>query len=521
MEDTSDRGNNSNTNSNNAIMDGGILKFLVPKIPSLANTTLWHSLGMTETSSQWDLRTALTVQVLRSLMAGGEKDPTPVGKVQASTLKDPGVKGKTWVANATIPAPTEDQEGIRQAVFTAIDQLSESDSQIEYTKPSLVDTQVEWTGFRPNAGKNDTMPDISEADKYSRLMDEPTRTSDTTILYFHGGAYYLCDPSTHRSTTSRLAKECNGRVCSVRYRLAPQAAFPSQLLDALLVYLSLLYPPPGSLHSAVPASKIVLAGDSAGGNLVFALLQFILHFNRSQQQQSTDDGASTSTPPLLNFHGSQVQLPLPAGATAVAGWFDISRALPSITRNAKYDYLPPATHSPDALSRFPKDSVWPTTPPRGDLFCELALLDHPLVSPLLARDWSGAPPLYFNTGEEMLTDEIKVLAARAAQQGAKVVFEEYQAMPHCFAMLLPGLPTSERCIKSWGAFARKAAEEGAEAVQTEGTWVEVRTGREEKRVVKDLSAVSFEEAQGLVREAKGKRMVGLEGEGKGLAKAAL
>ena len=506
----------SNTKSNNAIMDVGILKFLVPKIPSLANTTLWHTLGMTETSNQWDLRTALTVQVLRSLMAGGEKDPTPVGKVQASTLKDPGVKGKTWVANATIPAPKEDQEGIRQAVFTAIDQFSESDSRIEYTKPSLVDTQIEWTGFRPNAEKNETMPDISEAEKYSRLMAEPTRTSDTTILYLHGGAYYLCDPSTHRATTSRLAKESKGVVCSVRYRLAPQAAFPSQLLDALLVYLSLLYPPPGSLHSAVPASKIVLAGDSAGGNLVFALLQFLLHFNRSQSTDSTN-----SPPPTLNFDGSEVRVPLPAAATAAAGWFDISRALPSITRNAKYDYLPPANHSPDALSRFPKDSVWPTTPPRGDLFCELELLDHPLVSPLLAKSWEGSPPLYFNTGEEMLTDEIKVLASRAAQQGVKVVFEEYQAMPHCFAMLLPGLPISERCIKSWGAFARKTVDEGAEVFETKGTWVEARSGREESRVVADLSAVSFEEAGRLVREAKGKRMVGLEGEGKGLAKAAL
>jgi hypothetical protein len=36
-------------------MDGGLLKFLVPKIPSLANTALWHTMGMTETSDQWDL----------------------------------------------------------------------------------------------------------------------------------------------------------------------------------------------------------------------------------------------------------------------------------------------------------------------------------------------------------------------------------------------------------------------------------------------------------------------------------
>ena len=94
-------------------------------------------------------------------------------------------------------------------------------------------------------------------------------------------------------------------------------------------------------------------------------------------------------------------------------------------------------------------------------------------------------------------------------------------MPHVFAMLLPGLESSERCVKSWGAFAKKAVEEGAEAVETSGTWVEVRTGREESRVVSDLSKVSFEEAGRLVREAKGKRMGGLEGEGKGLAKAAL
>ena len=493
-------------------MDPGILKLLVPKIPSLANTTLWHTLGMTETSNHWDLKTALTVQVLKSLMSGGS-GPAPVGKVQASTLKDPGVKGKTWVANATIPAPKEDQEGIRDAVFKAIDDLAEGD--VEYTRPSLVDTEVEWTGFRPDAGKNETMPDISEAEKYQRLMSEPTRTSETTVLYFHGGAYYLCDPSTHRAITSRLAKECNGRVCSVRYRLAPQGAFPSQLLDALMVYLSLIYPPPGSLHEAIPASNIVLAGDSAGANLVFALLQLLLQLQRSSPNNQQ---------PTVNFHGTQVAVPLPAAATGAAGWFDISRALPSITHNEKYDYLPPPNHD-DATSRFPSDSIWPTTPPRGDLFCTLSLLDHPLVSPVLADSWAGAPPLYFNTGEEMLTDEIKVLASRAAQQNVPVEFEEYQAMPHCFAMLLPTLPTSDRCVKSWGQFARKAVEGGGMegwTAETKGTWIEARTGREERREVAELSAgLPMEEVRRLVRGAKAKRLAGYEGEAKGMPKAAL
>lgn len=479
-------------------MDGGIIKLLAPQLPSLANTTLWHTLGMTQTSAKWDLRTALTVQVLRSIMTSGANKPTPVGKVQATTLKDPGIKGKTWVAKATIKAPTELEEDIRDAVFDAIDTMAKV--KVEYVRPNLTDMEVEWTGFRPSADKNDPLPSVSEEEKYRLLMAEPTRTSDTTILYFHGGAYYLCDPSTHRAITSRLAKAAHGRVCSVRYRLAPQAAFPAQLLDALMVYLSLLYPPPGSLHEPIPASKIVFAGDSAGGNLSFALLQLLLQLHRQNPS------------PTLLFHGVRVPCPLPAAATAAAGWFDISRALPSITTNAQYDYLPPPQHDSDASTRFPADSIWPASPPRGDLFCSLHLLDHPLVSPVLARDWSGAPPLYFNTGQEMLTDEIKVVAARAAAQGVRVVFEEYEAMPHCFAMLLPGLEVSGRCVRGWGEFCRNAVD--GEEVQTKGTWVEAKTGREVGVDVQGLSeGLEFEEVVRLVREAKRRRLLGWQGEG--------
>jgi len=120
----------------------------------------------------------------------------------------------------------------------------------------------------------------------------------------------------------------------------------------------------------------------------------------------------------------------------------------------------------------------------------------------------------------MLTDEIKVLASRAAQQGAKVAFEQYQAMPHCFAMLLPSLATSEKCVKSWAGFARGAVE-GRE-VETKGVWVEARTGKEEGRSVEGLcEGLPMEEVCRLVREVKGKRMAGYEGEGKGMVKAAL
>lgn len=483
----------------------GLLKFLGPQVPSLAGTAVWHTLGRAPNSDKWDLRTTLTVQVLRSLMSGGGSKPSPIGKAQAGTVKDPGIKGKTWIAKARIAAPKESDEGIREAVFKAVDELAEGE--VSYTKPALVDTEVEWTGYRPDAGKEEALPKISEEEKYKRLLAEPTRTSETTILYFHGGAYYLCDPTTHRALCSRLAKETGGKVCSVRYRLAPQAAFPSQLLDALMVYLSLLYPPPGSMHEAIPAEKIVLGGDSAGGNLVFALLQFLLYLHRQSKN------------PTLRFHGKDVAVPLPAGASANSGWFDITRSMPSIANNAQYDYLPPPDHD-DTLSHFPKDDVWPTNPPRGDLFCDLSLLDHPLVSPICADSWAGAPPLWFDTGEEMLTDEDKFVVSRAASQGVTIQYEEYQAMPHCFSMLLPALSTADRCMRSWGKFCKSVVEQPG-ALKTNGTYVYAKGGKEESVDVGGVSKLDLAEVRRLMREAKERRLKGYEKEGKTMPKPAL
>jgi len=62
---------------------------------------------------------------------------------------------------------------------------------------------------------------------------EPQNASDAPLLvYFHGGGFVCCDIDTHDSICSWLAKSSGGRVLSVGYRLAPEAAFPAQLEDA-------------------------------------------------------------------------------------------------------------------------------------------------------------------------------------------------------------------------------------------------------------------------------------------------
>lgn len=497
----------------------GLVKLIAPQIPGLSYAAAQHTLGLSPTAKSWDLRTEITVKVLKDMMSGGsggKKKAPSILKVQKQTIKEPGKKGKTWIADATIPPPPQSDEdgsdalGLRDIVFKAIDDMAPSKEALRYTKPDLGDLEVEWTGYRPHASNDEPLPNVSEEEKYKRLMAEPTRTSEATILYLHGGAYYLCDPRTHRALTSRLAKESHGRVCSVRYRLAPQTAFPGQLLDAFQVYLSLLYPPPGSMHEAVPAENIILAGDSAGGNLSFALLQLILQLHRTSQGV-----------PLVRFHGKDVHVPIPAGASANSGWFDISRSMPSIKTNGKYDYLPPANHD-DAISIFPQDSVWPTDPPRGDIFCDLSLLDHPLVSVVLASDWTNSPPLWMCCGDELLADEDVVVATRAANQNVKVTFEWYEAMPHCFAMLLPHLANSKRCLASWGQFAQKCTvQTEKEALQTSGVRIAAKSGKEDVVDVYGLKAVQSEEVTRLVKEAKDLRLKGWEKEGKGMPKPAL
>ncbi|PKK70571.1 hypothetical protein RhiirC2_829898, partial [Rhizophagus irregularis] len=92
-----------------------------------------------------------------------------------------------------------------------------------------------------------------------------------TILYFHGGAYYLRNKDSSRNFTCSLAKWTNARVLAISYRLAPQNPFPAALHDAFAAYLYLLNPPKDTGLEPLNPKNIVFAGISAGGGLSLAL----------------------------------------------------------------------------------------------------------------------------------------------------------------------------------------------------------------------------------------------------------
>jgi acetyl esterase/lipase len=397
------------------------------------------------------------------------------------SLRDPGVKGRIWVSRFTTPKPEEDD--IRQALFEAIEACKEQgDIPKGYKEPELVPVEAEWTGYRAGATKQSVELRIGEELKYKELMREVM--APTTILYFHGGAYYLMDPASHRPTTKKLAKLTKGRCFSVRYRLAPQHPFPAALLDALVSYFSLLYPLPGTFHEPVQPEHIVFSGDSAGGNLSLVLLQTILILRRQNRR--------------IHWNGLEREVPLPAGVAVCSPWLDITHSSPSCDSNSKYDYLPASAVNPEGME-YPACSIWPTSPPRKHLYADDGLLCHSLVSPLIAKSWVGSPPLYIETGEELLTDEDKHVAMKAASQGVPVVYEQYETMPHCFAMVVADLPASRKFFESWSNFITQAVENPGE-IKTKGTIIAPKTLNERGVEVGSLSGFTDEEVLNRMKE---------------------
>ena len=89
-----------------------------------------------------------------------------------------------------------------------------------------------------------------------------------TILFFHGGGWANGDVDYYSDSCVRTAVRLARRVVSVEYRRSPEYQFPQAVLDCYEVARQLFA---GTLLPDVCQERIVLFGDSAGGNLAAAV----------------------------------------------------------------------------------------------------------------------------------------------------------------------------------------------------------------------------------------------------------
>lgn len=238
------------------------------------------------------------------------------------------------------------------------------------------------------------------------------RTDAGTLLYFHGGAYAVGSAADSVGLASDIARRAGVLAYTVEYRLAPENPYPAAVDDALAAYC-------GLLAAGVNPASVAVAGESAGGGLAIALLLRI----------------------------RDAHLPMPACATVLSPWADLTMSGPSLTGKAQAD---PAL-SADALAVRARSYLAGNDPAVA------------YVSPALA-DLRGLPPLLIQAGSaEILLDDAVRLAARAAADDVAVSLEVVPGAPHVFQGFAGALDEADTALDHLGAFLRTRLGVGREA----------------------------------------------------------
>lgn len=285
----------------------------------------------------------------------------------------------------------------------------------------------------------------------------------------------------------------------MRTRLAPQNTLPTIILDALIGYLYLIAPPPSALHSPIPPSSIILTGESGGATLHLAILQFLQYFLRSSPPTTLQIFTHPSIPLTSSL--------LPRACAFVSPPMDLLSALPAASANEPIDWMP--QRGPWFNDSFPADHLWPSTPPRAEIYIDPSAMMHPMIQPTLCpeADWRGMPPMWVACGQERYADGIKYWVRSVRRAGVRVRFEEYEGMVHSFCVGMPWMRQSRECVRRWGVVSREMGEGGTGKEKKEegeaGSWAEkVAMGALGRTKVgfEDLIRLEEEEVRSRMRE---------------------
>ena len=213
----------------------------------------------------------------------------------------------------------------------------------------------------------------------------PERGHDRSkvILYCHGGGYTSGNLGYARVLAAKMANATGCEVLAFQYRLAPEFPYPAALEDALEAWEYLM-------HQGWGAKNVILAGDSAGGNLALELTLALKEAGRFQ----------------------------PGRLVLFSPWTDMTASGASYTQREALDPM---------LTEQYIRSVRSAYAPGVDY-------SQPQFSPLFA-DLSGLPPTLIQVGErEILASDSEQLQKALIAAGVPCVLQSWPDMWHVFQM---------------------------------------------------------------------------------------
>ncbi|CAL2039815.1 unnamed protein product [Caenorhabditis brenneri] len=133
--------------------------------------------------------------------------------------------------------------------------------------------------------------------KVYRPINNETST-EGAVLFIHGGGFALGNVEMYDSLVERMAYEMKTLFVSIEYRLSPETVFPGGIQDceAAIDYFFEF----GNAKFGVNTSKVVIMGDSAGGNLATVIAQ-----RRAARNASPELAGQVLIYPLLQMADMQ------------------------------------------------------------------------------------------------------------------------------------------------------------------------------------------------------------------------
>lgn len=235
------------------------------------------------------------------------------------------------------------------------------------------------------------------------------------ILYCHGGGYSTGSSLYARTLTTKLSSSTSMDVLCFDYRLAPEHPYPAAMEDAMAAwnYLMLL---------GYGARDVIVAGDSAGGNMALSLVLTLKEQKRI----------------------------LPRGLVLMSPWTDLTSSGKTHKTKAEVDPVLDAEY----LERMIGNYIPGYRKQEADLEAEKAALPekeessleaapalrespdlkNPMISPLFG-DFAGFPPTYIQVGEnEVLLSDSVMLHKKLVQENVSVKLDIFKGMWHVFQM---------------------------------------------------------------------------------------
>ncbi len=226
------------------------------------------------------------------------------------------------------------------------------------------------------------------------------------VLYVHGGAFRILSKDSHFIMALAYARR-GYVVFTINYRLAPQHPFPAAVEDVCMAYEWV------TLHAAQHGgdiSRLVLAGESAGANLVVsATLAACYKRPEGFARALFDTGV------------------VPRAVVPAYGIYEVNNAERFAVRKPKLHTL-----IADRIHDLPKTYL-ANTP---------AHMSHDLADPLVVFERGDKPdrpipPMFLPVGtKDPLLDDTRRLARALQKLGTKAIDRYYEGELHGFHVLL-------------------------------------------------------------------------------------